>query len=152
LPWLKPLTQTVSQATLAVPVDRELDPDLVLAKAELNPIVDDGRYFLRLVARPTDLDVIGFANTTTVTHQMGATVRAYSQGLNFAGVADQSWVWVMSPTGEWRRYGRQLWNVSDEEIRPGSLLYIPVDESKLSSDFAGFNQQFMEFLRLRVSN
>jgi hypothetical protein len=143
--------ELVRTARLASPVALTLDPDAVSGKDALNKQLDNGNYLLRVAKRPTELEIVGFAGLARVAHSYTSTVRDYTSGLAFSELSDQSVVYLLSPSLKVVAAGRALWNASTEQLRPGTLLYIPVDESALPSSFQGINQQVIEFLKHRVT-
>lgn len=144
--------QLIRTARLAAPVELVLDPDAIAGKDELNMQLDRGDYILRVGKRPKDLEITGFAGQSKVRHQYNLTVRDYTLDLAFTELADQSMVYLLSPTLTVTAAGRALWNKSPVQIRPGTVLYIPIDESALPAEFSGINQQIIEFLQHRVTD
>jgi hypothetical protein len=144
-------TSLIRTARLAAPVALQLDPDAVAAKEELNKQLDNGDYILRVGKRPKELEIVGFAGLSRQAHHYASSVRDYTSGLNFSALADQSVVYLLSPSLTVTAAGRAIWNESPEQIRPGTLLYIPVDESALGADFQGINQQIIRLLQHRVA-
>lgn len=144
------LTALIRNARLASPVALVLEPDAIAGKDEFNKQLDNGDYILRVSKRPKELEILGFAGFSKVKHHYTMTVRDYTQGLAFSDLADQTVVYLLAPSLTVTTAGRAIWNESHEQIRPGTLLYIPLDESALSSDFQGLNQQIIKFLQHRV--
>lgn len=141
----------IRTARLAAPVALTLDPDAVTGKDELNKQLDNGDYILRVATRPKELEIVGFAGLSKVQHHYNKTARDYSNDLAFSDSADQSLVYLLSPDLTVTAAGRAVWNESAVQIRPGTLLYVPLDESALSADFQGINQQIIRFLQHRVT-
>ena len=144
-------TTLIRTARLAAPVALTLDPDAIAAKDELNKQLDNGDYILRVATRPKQLEIVGFAGLAKVQHQYNKTVRDYSRDLPFSDLADQTQLYLLSPSLTVTLAGRAIWNESVAQIRPGTLLYVPLDESALPADFQGINQQIIKFLQHRVT-
>lgn len=144
-------TSLIRTARLAAPVALVLEPDAVAGKDEFNKQLDNGNYILRVAKRPKQLEIVGFAGLSKVQHHYKMTARGYTRDLAFSEVADQTQVYLLAPSLTVTVAGRAIWNESAEQLRPGTLLYIPVDESALPADFQGINQQIIEFLQHRVT-
>lgn len=145
-------SQLIRTARLASPVALVLEPDAIAGKDEFNKQLDNGDYILRVAKRPKQLEIVGFAGLSKAQHHYKMTARGYTRDLAFSDLADQTQVYLLAPSLTVTVAGRAIWNESFEQIRPGTLLYIPVDESALPSDFQGINQQIIEFLQHRVSD
>jgi hypothetical protein len=144
-------TSLIRTARLAAPVALVLEPDAIAGKDEFNKQLDRGDYILRVAKRPKELEIVGFAGLSKAQHHYKMTVRGYTRDLTFSDVADQTQVYLLSPSLAVTVAGRAIWNESPEQVRPGTLLYIPLDESTLPADFQGINQQIIEFLQHRVT-
>ncbi len=141
----------IRTARLAAPLALVLEPDALASNAEFDKLMDKGRYVLRVTKRPKELEILGFAGLSKVQHHYQTTVRGYTRDLAFSELADQSLVYLLAPSLQVTAAGRALWNESLAQVRPGTVLYVPLDESALPWDFQGINQQIIEFLQHRVT-
>lgn len=155
--WL--LRETISPINVAGRIRTNLDPDRVRIDAENNrPLV--GEYALYVAPHDDKLSLIGLVNTSAdvgelettgkVALRAGWSVEHYLSGRRLLAGADNSYGYLISGNGQWRKVALALWNRQHVEPAAGETLFIGFDPSVLPPDMSSLNDQLADYLANRT--
>jgi protein involved in polysaccharide export with SLBB domain len=104
------------------------DPSLLVAKPELDPLLESGDV-VYIPQRPTTVAVLGqVSQPGNFSYRSGQTMADYiEQAGGFASTSDQSMTFVVMPDGSARKLQSSWLGFSNENIPPGSTIVVPRD-------------------------
>lgn len=135
------LIEQIQTWTLADRVNIDIDFDLARFSIEHNPKFENGRYLLTVSTRPERVYIFGavkeagyrdFSENTCVTNVLAKIERLDS--------ADTNSLYLISPNGNVEKAPIAYWNRACVVPMPGSLIYVPIQESSWSADMAQMNK------------
>lgn len=135
------LLKQINSWNLADRVAIDIDFDLARYNPKHNPIIEDGKYVLNLSKRGGQLFVFGAikqeANLSYEENSCLSDVIGHVDKFEFA---DNSYVYVISPTGVISRAPVAYWNQQCTLVLPGSQIYIPVQENQFFPSIRKINE------------
>lgn len=139
------IAQQISNWKILDRVLLKIDFDLARTSSSNNPLFENDDYRLLLSVRPTSIYVFGaieealvlpYANNKCV-HDMIANLRLSS-------IADNSHVYVISPEGNIVKTSTAYWNNQCNVVKPGSVIFIPIQEDILRKNYQYMNVKIAE--------
>lgn len=142
--------QQIQSWQLAKQLLLPLDPDSIRVKPELNPKLLAGQYLLVLGQRPKAVQLIGFTKTKTLELLNAATATDYTNKIEPLAGASASFLYI-APAGSAAFVAQTgLWNSKRQDIAPGAVLFVPVEQALLPADFKDLNQLIIELAQHKV--
>lgn len=147
---LELVSQDIQHWQLARQLLLPLDPDRIRVKVELNPKLLSGQYLLQLGPRPDSVQLIGFTKTKKVALLKAATAADYVDSIEPIEGASSSFLYVV-PAGKTAFVAETgLWNNKRQDVPPGALLFVPMEQRFLPAEFKNLNQQIIELAQHKV--
>lgn len=142
--------QDIQNWQLAKQLLLPLDPDRIRVKAELNPKLLAGQYLLTVAPRPDTLHLIGFTKTKNLALLNAAAAADYMDKIEQLEGASSSFLYIL-PAGKPAFLAQTgVWNNQPQEVPPGALLFVPIEQRLLPSEFKHLNQQIVELAQHKV--
>lgn len=118
---------------------------------DANPLIAPGRYSLLFAERPTAFAVYGASGQRRMLLQSGQTVRNYVLALKKEDLLlpgfDRSSVQLLAPGGQVRNVNWAYYNASDDEVRPGDLIWVAPAKGFFPTEYRHLEQDLPELLR-----
>lgn len=146
------LLQMISRLRVAGRVAKQLDPDWVRIRSELNPRLE-GDYTLRLALRQPVVYVIGLTNgAERVALEPGLGAVDYLAKRDWFMGAESRVLYLCQPDGHIERLPAEYWSTLHREPMPGATLFIGLDESQLPAQYQRLNYQIATLLAARIAS
>lgn len=127
-----------------------LDPDWIRLHPDANRRLE-GSYDLWLTPQPDSVWLMGALHGAgKVSWQPGQTVRGYLKGHAYLSGAENSYVTVISPSGETQRVPVAYWNHRHVEVAPGSTIWLGFSSWSLPGGYEDLNPRMISVLTHRV--
>lgn len=127
-----------------------LDPDRVRVKAQLNPKLIAGQYLLVVGPRPEAVQLIGFTKTKKLPVLNAASAADYLGKIDPLEGASSSFLYI-TPAGSATLLAETgMWNNKPQDVPPGALLFVPIEQRLLPSEFENLNKQIIELAQHKV--
>jgi hypothetical protein len=147
------LINDIQSWRLADRIQINIDFDLARISLANNPKIENGNYLLTLSKRPEQLHIFGaVAAPRTITYPENTCIDEILTGIMRLDIADNSFVYLISPTGNVEKVPVAYWNKACAVPMPGSSIYIPIQEYQWLKSAALINQQVTSLAvnRIRV--
>ena len=130
----------------------EIDFELARISPKNNPLIEDGLYQILLSKRPTNIQVFGALDSELDLPYINNTcVEDIISKIALSDYADKSYVYVISLQGQIEKSPIAYWNNKCTILAPGSLIYIPLQESLFSKAHGTINNQILALAVNRVN-
>lgn len=137
--------------TLASRVVRSINYDAARLDLSQNPLLQDGRYLIRLMPRPDSVHLAGaVVRPGSYVHQSDVATPDYLSSIAVLDDAEHDFVYVVSPRGEVKRVGIAYWNGTYNQLMPGSQVIVPVFSSIFSPSLTQLNESLAQLAVHRV--
>ncbi|GAA0856128.1 capsule biosynthesis GfcC family protein [Aliiglaciecola litoralis] len=129
-----------------------IDYELARISAKHNPRVESGQYQLILSKRPSTLHVFGAVETPVeIIYQNNTCIEDVVSQMKLAEHADPSFVYLISPQGKVQKTPVAYWNKTCVLAMPGSMVYVPLQESAFFPSNNDVNQKVAELAVNRIA-
>ena len=138
---------------LATRMVSDIDFELSRIRPDKNPAFAEGRYYISLSQRPDYVYFNGaISKPVRLDFLENACVDDYLQQLSPLGIASKDLVYIVQPNGLIKSVGIAYWNKQCAMVMPGSQIYVPLQESFISSDAAKLNKSIIKLMSNRILN
>lgn len=130
----------------------KIDFELARISAKHNPRMENGQYKIFLAKRPTTLYVFGAVkNAFELPYRNNTCVEDIISSMEFTAVAAKSYVYLISPQGKVDKSPIAYWNSQCTLPMPGSMIYVPLQESFFSHAQTMINTKITELAVNRIT-
>lgn len=130
----------------------EIDYELSRISPKNNPLMENGLYRILLSKRPTNIQVFGALNKElNLPYNNNTCVEDIMSKITVSDSADKSYIYLISPQGKIERAPISYWNSKCTIPMPGSMLYVPLQESLFSKVHNKINNQILALAVHRVN-
>ncbi|WP_339898310.1 capsule biosynthesis GfcC family protein [Paraglaciecola polaris] len=145
------LMQVVSSWQVAKRSPIAIDIDLARIQPAKNPLLIDGRYILGAGPRSKTVFIFGAVEQTlVVAHQPHTDVSEYVASSARISAANQDYVYIIQTDGRVILAPSAYWNKHHQEAMPGSMLFVPFNESLFHPEFERINTLLVSLATNRV--
>lgn len=122
----------------------EIDFELARVSPKNNPLIENGLYRILLSKRPTNIHVFGALNNElNLPYNNNTCIEEIMSKITLSEYADKSFVYLVSPQGRINKSPIAYWNNKCTILMPGSLVYVPLQESLFSKAHSIINNQIL---------
>ncbi|QZA78302.1 capsule biosynthesis GfcC family protein [Deefgea tanakiae] len=123
-----------------------LDPDWFRLRPADNPLLS-GDYEVSLNQRPKYVQVLGATKQSKKVRIANSPIHTglIDRSL-YLDLADLNSIYIIQPNGSVEKIGNAYWNYAERDLMPGSIIYVPIDESKLPAHMKNLNVEVMRLL------
>lgn len=148
---LSAIEEQVSLWTLATRVVRTINYDAARLDPKQNPMLDHGRYMIRIMPRPDSVHLAGAVmRAGSYAHKSQTSTPDYLASISKLEGAEHDFVYVVTPFGEVNRVGIAYWNGTYNQLMPGSQVIVPVFSSIFTPSLTQFNESLAQLAVHRV--
>lgn len=148
---LNALKEQVSNWSLSLKVNLDIDYDKARLIEHANPKFEAGEYLITLTLRPDYITVFGaVSNNNRLSYKDGQCLYNYVEQMQRNSDADPDYVYVIQPDGKIIKPGVAYWNKQCLLVMPGSQIYVPLRENLLFSDIQDLNRSIADLAVNRI--
>ncbi|BFT32138.1 capsule biosynthesis GfcC family protein [Alteromonas sp. D210916BOD_24] len=148
---LNNLYEQISNWTVSTRIDIPVSYNRARLFYAENPMLQPGKYWLRLNGRP---NVVHFSGVVlkpgAYQHLSDTSIYTAVHSIKKAKDVDRSYVYVIDPKGKVEKKGIAYWNLDFAQLMPGSQVYVPISSELFSNKLKELNERIAALAVHRV--
>lgn len=133
-------------------INLKIDFELARISAKNNPRLEGGQYTILLSKRPAKLYVFGaIVSAKDLPYVNNTCIEDIVSKIEFSAYANKSYVYSIDSLGKIEKSPIAYWNSQCTIAKPGSMLYVPLQESLFSNAHSMINAKIVELSVNRIS-
>lgn len=147
------LINQIKSWELADYIEVDIDFDRSRFEEKYNPRFDDGNYLLDIGKRPESLYIFGLVEQPkNIQYENNQCLSEILDKLDKTSYADKTFVYLLSPSSEFKRINIAYWSKECVLPEPGSQIFVPLRENQIFLTNSRLNKEILELSINRLLN